>query len=154
VLVRGHDRELRPGTRDPFTVLGAPRAQGIYSFSYTPASIPGMAEDPVHQDQVCYGLDLRTYDTAKLRTSGKLNLTWLKELYAAYPDKARFFDQKFHRQIATSTSAPARKRSANRSSTACGGGDPQKLGAPASRRTRTCGRSTCCIREHVSEVFA
>jgi len=42
---------------------------------------------------------LRTYDTAKLRTSGKLNLTWLKELYAAYPDKARFFDQKFHRQI-------------------------------------------------------
>jgi uncharacterized protein YbbC (DUF1343 family) len=87
------------GTRDPFTVLGAPALKGIYSFNFTPVSIPGMAEEPVHQDQVCYGVDLRTYDTQKLRASRKLNLTWLKELYAAYPDKARFFDQKFHRQI-------------------------------------------------------
>jgi uncharacterized protein YbbC (DUF1343 family) len=72
------------GTRMPFTVMGAPALKGMYEFSYTPVSIPGMAEDPVHQDQVCYGLDLRGVDV---------------ELYAAYPDKARFFDQSYHKQI-------------------------------------------------------
>ena len=87
------------GTQTPFTVLGAPALKGIYDFSYTPVSIPGMAEDPVHQDKVCYGLDLRNYDVEQLRRSRKINLSWMKELYAAYPDKARFFDQSYHKQI-------------------------------------------------------
>ena len=87
------------GTRVPFTVVGAPALKGVYEFSFTPVSIPGMAEDPVHQDQVCYGLDLRNYDVEQLRKSRRINLTWMRELYAAYPDKARFFDQSYHRQI-------------------------------------------------------
>jgi uncharacterized protein YbbC (DUF1343 family) len=58
-----------------------------------------MAEDPVHQDKVCYGLDLRMYDVEQLRRSRKINLSWMKELYANYPDKARFFDRTYHRQI-------------------------------------------------------
>lgn len=87
------------GTQMPFTVFGSPALKGIYAFSYTPVSLPGMAEDPVHQDQVCYGLDLRDYDTEQLRRSRKINLSWMKELYAAYPDKARFFDRSYHRQV-------------------------------------------------------
>jgi uncharacterized protein YbbC (DUF1343 family) len=87
------------GTHMPFTVMGAPALKGKYAFSYTPVSIPGMAEDPVHQDQVCYGLDLRNYDVEQLRKKRQINLTWMKELYAAYPDKARFFDRSYHRQI-------------------------------------------------------
>jgi uncharacterized protein YbbC (DUF1343 family) len=87
------------GTRTPFTVLGAPALKGKYAFAYTPVGIPGMAENPVHQDEVCYGLDLRNYDVEQLRQKRQINLAWIKELYAAYPDKEKFFDQKYHRQI-------------------------------------------------------
>jgi len=79
------------GTLMPFTILGAPALKGRYSFSYKPVSIPGMSERPNHKDTVCYGLDLRNYDVSKLRESRQINLTWLIELYNAYPDKANFF---------------------------------------------------------------
>ncbi|MEQ7802595.1 DUF1343 domain-containing protein [Pedobacter sp. ASV1-7] len=79
------------GTHMPFTILGAPALKGKYSFSYKPISIPGMSENPRHKDAVCYGLDLRNYDINKLRKSRKIDLSWLIELYNAYPDKANFF---------------------------------------------------------------
>jgi hypothetical protein len=50
------------GTYMPFTVLGAPLLKGKYDFSFTPKSIKGMSETPLHQDTECYGLDLRKYD--------------------------------------------------------------------------------------------
>lgn len=79
------------GTYMPFTILGAPALKDSYSFSYKPVSIPGMSESPRHKDAVCYGLDLRKYDVNKLRESRQINLSWLIELYNAYPDKANFF---------------------------------------------------------------
>jgi uncharacterized protein YbbC (DUF1343 family) len=79
------------GTYMPFTILGAPALKDSYSFSYKPVSIPGMSESPRHKDAVCYGLDLRKYDINKLRESRQINLSWLIELYNAYPDKANFF---------------------------------------------------------------
>jgi uncharacterized protein YbbC (DUF1343 family) len=79
------------GTYMPFTILGAPALKDSYSFSYKPTGIPGMSESPRHKDAVCYGLDLRNYDTGKLRRSRQINLSWLIELYKAYPDKANFF---------------------------------------------------------------
>ncbi len=79
------------GTYMPFTILGAPAFKGIYSFSYKPVSIPGMSEQPNHKDAICYGLDLRKYDVNRLRESRQINLSWLIELYNAYPDKASFF---------------------------------------------------------------
>jgi uncharacterized protein YbbC (DUF1343 family) len=81
------------GTYMPFTILGAPALKGKYSFSYKPVGIPGMSERPNHKDTVCYGLDLRTYDINKLRKSRQIDLSWLIELYKAYPDKAHFFGQ-------------------------------------------------------------
>ncbi len=87
------------GTYMPFTVLGAPALRGQYSFSFRPISIKGMKEAPLHQDTDCFGLDLRQYDTEKLRKSKQLNLSWLMELYKAYPDKDRFFDQSQSREI-------------------------------------------------------
>jgi uncharacterized protein YbbC (DUF1343 family) len=80
------------GTYFPFTVLGNPELGKNYSFSFTPKSIAGMSETPLHQDKICYGIDLRKYDTGQLRKSAKLNLGWLIELYKAYPHKDRFFD--------------------------------------------------------------
>lgn len=79
------------GTYMPFTVIGAPALQGKYTFSYKPVSIPGMSEHPNHKDTVCYGIDLREYDVNELRKSRQINLSWVIELYNAYPDKANFF---------------------------------------------------------------
>ncbi len=87
------------GTQYPFTVLGAPALRGKYEFSYTPVSIKGMSETPLHMNQVCYGLDLRGYDTAILRRERRINLQWMIDLYKAYPDKARFFDRTQSKEI-------------------------------------------------------
>jgi len=87
------------GTYMPFTVLGAPALKGVYTFSYTPVGIKGMSEMPLYQNQVCYGLDLRKYDVAPLREKRHINLSWLIELYRAYPKKEKFFDYTQSKQI-------------------------------------------------------
>ena len=87
------------GTHFPFTVLGNPNLKGKYSFSFTPVSIKGMSETPLFQNQVCYGIDLRKYNTMDLRKSGKINISWLIELYNSYPHKEKFFDSKQSREI-------------------------------------------------------
>lgn len=87
------------GTQFPFTVLGSPELKGKYTFSFTPVSIKGMAETPIFMNQVCYGLDLRNYDTEQLRKSGKINIQWIMELYKAHPHKEKFFESKFSNQM-------------------------------------------------------
>jgi uncharacterized protein YbbC (DUF1343 family) len=87
------------GTYIPFTVLGAPALKGKYEFHFKPVSIPGMSETPLHQNEECYGLDLRNYDTSVLRKSRKLNLKWMMEMYKAYPYKEKFFDRSQSRQM-------------------------------------------------------
>jgi uncharacterized protein YbbC (DUF1343 family) len=89
------------GTMFPFTVLGAPYLKGIYSFSFTPTSIKGMAETPLFMNEVCYGLDLRNYDVNLLRKRKKINLDWIRELYKASPHKEKFFDSKLSREMNT-----------------------------------------------------
>lgn len=80
------------GTYFPFTIFGSPDLKGKYSFSYTPTGIKGMAETPLYMDQVCYGLDLRNYNPEQLRKSKQINISWLIELYNAFPHKEKFFD--------------------------------------------------------------
>jgi len=87
------------GTYFPFTVLGNPDLKGKYEFSFTPVSIKGMSETPLHQNKVCYGLDLRKFNTDEYRKTGQINLSWLIDMYKAYPDKARFFDFKQSNQM-------------------------------------------------------
>lgn len=89
------------GTQFPFTVIGSPFLKGKYTFSFTPTSIKGMAERPLFMNQLCYGLDLRHYDTDKIRKEKKLNLSWLIELYQASPNKADFFNSKLSNQMGT-----------------------------------------------------
>lgn len=89
------------GTYFPFTVLGSPELKGIYDFSYTPVSIKGMAETPLHMNQVCYGLDLRNYDVNLLRKSKQINIQWMMELYKAYPFKEKFFDSSLSKEMGT-----------------------------------------------------
>jgi uncharacterized protein YbbC (DUF1343 family) len=87
------------GTMFPFTVLGSPELKGKYEFSYTPTGIKGMAETPIFMNEVCYGLDLRNYDTELLRKSKKINIQWIMELYKAHPYKEKFFDSKLSKQM-------------------------------------------------------
>jgi uncharacterized protein YbbC (DUF1343 family) len=89
------------GTYFPFTVLGSPELKDKYDFSYTPTGIKGMAETPLFMDQVCYGLDLRSYDVKLLRHSKQINLQWIIELYKAHPHKEKFFDSSLSNQMGT-----------------------------------------------------
>ena len=89
------------GTQFPFTIIGSPFLKGKFPFSYTPTSIKGMAETPLFMNQLCYGLDLRTYDVSKIRKEKKLNLNWMMELYQASPNKADFFNSKLSTQMGT-----------------------------------------------------
>jgi uncharacterized protein YbbC (DUF1343 family) len=87
------------GTYIPFTVLGAPALKGKYDFNFKPVSIQGMSETPLHQNEDCFGLDLRKYDTNILRKSRQINLSWMIELYKAYPMKDKFFDKTQSKQM-------------------------------------------------------
>lgn len=62
------------GTMFPFTVLGNPDLKGKYDFSFTPQSINGMSETPLHLGKICYGIDLWNCDTRELEKSGKIDL--------------------------------------------------------------------------------
>jgi uncharacterized protein YbbC (DUF1343 family) len=87
------------GTQFPFTVLGSPLFKDKYPFSFTPVSIQGMSESPIHMNKACFGLDLRNYDLAKLKASKCINIEWLIEMYQAYPEKEKFFDRTQSNQI-------------------------------------------------------
>ena len=87
------------GTYFPFTIIGAPKLKGKYSFSFTPVSIKGMSETPLYMNEVCYGIDLRNYDINKLLQQKKINIQWIKELYTAYPEKEKFFDYTVSKEI-------------------------------------------------------
>jgi uncharacterized protein YbbC (DUF1343 family) len=87
------------GTYMPFTVLGSPDLKGIYPFTFTPVSIKGKSETPLHQDKACYGLDLRNYDMTKFRKAGKINIQWMMDMYKVYPFKEKFFDRTQSKQM-------------------------------------------------------
>lgn len=87
------------GTYFPFTVIGSPELVNIFSFSYTPTSIKGMSEEPLFKNEKCYGIDLRKYDIEEMRKSKRLNLSWLIQMYSAFPEKDKFFDGKQSNQM-------------------------------------------------------
>jgi len=86
---------LGRGTQFPFQVVGHPLLKNKYQFSFTPVSIPGMSDNPPLKGQTCYGIDLRNYNTGLIRSSGKLNLGWLLNMYRIFPDKEHFFTAYF-----------------------------------------------------------
>ncbi|MFD0792852.1 exo-beta-N-acetylmuramidase NamZ domain-containing protein [Mucilaginibacter litoreus] len=97
----GTKLSLGRGTLFPFQVIGSPLLKGRYEFNFKPVSIPGMSENPPLKDTVCYGLDLKNYNMQTIRSSGKLNLAWLIDLYKVYPDKAHFFNAYFKKLAGT-----------------------------------------------------
>ena len=100
-LFEGTDISLGRGTLFPFQVLGHPALNEKYSFSFTPKSIAGMSEDPPQKNKLCYGIDLRDYDTSEIRKSKKIDILWLKKMYDAFPDKAHLFNAYFSKLAGT-----------------------------------------------------
>ncbi len=94
-LFEGTTFSLGRGTYFPFLVLGHPLLKGKYPYSFTPLSIPGMSENPPQKDKECFGIDLKSYGVDSIRSIGHINLTWLIELYTAFPDKEHFFNAYF-----------------------------------------------------------
>ncbi|RXK81455.1 exo-beta-N-acetylmuramidase NamZ domain-containing protein [Filimonas effusa] len=80
------------GTYFPFQAIGHPLLKAQYAFSFVPAPIKGMNEDPRHKGDTCYGPDLRNYPTEVFGPGGQLNLQWLINMYRLFPDKSNFFN--------------------------------------------------------------
>lgn len=87
------------GTQYPFTIFGSPLYKGIYDFSFTPVSIKGMAETPLHMDKLCYGIDLCKVDIAELKKKNRIQIQWMIDLYNKFPEKDKFFDRSQSNQI-------------------------------------------------------
>ncbi|HEY9196466.1 MAG TPA: DUF1343 domain-containing protein [Mucilaginibacter sp.] len=100
-LFEGTTFSLGRGTYFPFLVLGHPLLKGIYSYTFTPLSIPGMSENPPQKDKQCFGIDLKNYSIDQIRAIGHINLAWLIELYKAFPDKNHFFNAYFTKLAGT-----------------------------------------------------
>ena len=100
-LFEGTAISVGRGTQFPFQVLGHPELKDKFSFSFRPESIAGMSDDPPQKGKLCYGIDLRDYDTTAIRKSKKIDILWLKKMYAAFPDKAHFFNAYFTKLAGT-----------------------------------------------------
>ncbi len=98
-LFEGAKLNYGRGTMFPFTVLGSPAFKDKFSFSFTPVSIPGMSESPIHVNEVCYGIDLRNYDISQLVKSKRINIQWMIDMYQAFPHKEAFFDRSYSKQM-------------------------------------------------------
>jgi uncharacterized protein YbbC (DUF1343 family) len=89
----GTNISLGRGTTFPFQVYGSPLLPDN-GFSFTPESLPG-AKNPPLLGVKCYGIDLRNAIKDKLVPSPELNLEWVIDAYANYPEKDKFFTSYF-----------------------------------------------------------
>jgi uncharacterized protein YbbC (DUF1343 family) len=72
------------GTEFPFQVLGAPDPK-LGDFVFTPQSIPGVAVNPLHEGEVCYGTDLR-----KLDVIPEFTLKFFLDFYYKFENEKEF----------------------------------------------------------------
>jgi uncharacterized protein YbbC (DUF1343 family) len=100
-LFEGTTLSVGRGTMFPFLQIGHPLLEGKYKYSFKPVSIPGMSEDPPQKDKICYGINLKDYDTNNIYAGGRINLSWLITLYKAFPDKQHFFNTYFTKLAGT-----------------------------------------------------
>ena len=80
------------GTYSPYLQIGHPQFRGDYTHKFLPQPIKGMNENPKHNGDTCYGLDLRQVSPAMFGPGGQLNLSWLIEMYEHFEPKEKFFD--------------------------------------------------------------
>lgn len=97
-LFEGTNVSCGRGTEFQFQIFGAPfLPKNSYPFSFIPKPNAG-SKTPVHQNNMCNGLDLRSSDTLS-----QLRLDWLIDAYVATPEKAHFFKDYFTNLAGTKT---------------------------------------------------
>ena len=105
VFIEGTNYSEGRGTKYPFQQIGAPwvdaevlakalndkKLAGIYfePIRFTPKTIPGMAEDPKHKNQVCCGVFVHLYDAPKAQQI-EIAQTILKVLFSLYPQQSKW----------------------------------------------------------------
>ncbi|OFX19317.1 MAG: hypothetical protein A2041_03220 [Bacteroidetes bacterium GWA2_31_9b] len=83
------------GTDFPFQVFGSPDFKNS-DFSYTPRSIDGASKFPPHENQKCFGIDLRNYPIDKVIKSKSINLDWIVLGYSSFKNSKSFFNSYFY----------------------------------------------------------
>jgi len=82
------------GTDSPFRVIGHP-GYLIGSYFFTPKSIPGVAEHPPYENQVCYGQNLSGFAENYLQIDHPFTLIWLIGMHDFFKDSTTFFNPYF-----------------------------------------------------------
>jgi uncharacterized protein YbbC (DUF1343 family) len=88
------------GTRTPFMCYGFPKCP-VGDFTFTPAAIKGVAENPPYKDIPCRGFILDRSEEKQARRG--IMLEWIIDMYNVYPDKDSFFNSFFDKLAGTKT---------------------------------------------------
>jgi len=83
------------GTEKPFQVIGFPGLPDAPD-TFTPKSTPGASKNPPYENVLCNGFDISLFGETYMKTSKKLYLFWLMDLYKNAPDKTTFFNTYFN----------------------------------------------------------
>jgi uncharacterized protein YbbC (DUF1343 family) len=83
------------GTDSPFRIVGHPGFSN-HTFSFIPRSIPGLSLNPKFKGTVCYGLDLRQLSVDSLKSTGRIDLRYLKTFYDDLRMGEAFFTDYFN----------------------------------------------------------
>jgi len=87
------------GTKTPFEHIGCPDYKDT-SYSFIPKSIEGASKYPRYENKVCYGIDLKEYNTDSIYN---INLSILEKAYKGYTGKDEFFQPFFRKLAGTKT---------------------------------------------------
>lgn len=89
-LFEGTNISVGRGTTLPFQIYGAPMMKGG-DYTFTPAPIRGVSENPPHNGKACRGYYLKDFATTHLDSTNSFNLQYLMTAYQQYADKEHFF---------------------------------------------------------------
>lgn len=96
-LFEGTNVSVARGTTFPFQAIGFPDT-AFGNFSFTPISIDGMAKDPMHQGQKCFGLDFRNENSKH-----EFTIKYLLDFYNLSSNKEVFFNKFFNKLAGNSS---------------------------------------------------
>lgn len=82
------------GTQIPFQVIGHPDYL-IGSYTFTPKAIPGVANHPKYEGELCFGQSLLGLADSIVYKERKLHLSWLINFYDFFRDGDNFFTPYF-----------------------------------------------------------
>ncbi len=86
------DFSIGRGTEFPFKVIGYPDPK-FGKFTFVPRDIPGMQMNPIHEGEVCYGVDLRQVpDTIRFTLDFLLYFYYLSGWGEKFFSRPRWFD--------------------------------------------------------------